>query len=135
MLNQVWLHRLCLRIVGLALGVVCLLVPVGLAFAQDADVTVAMEGYSFAPTTVHITPGQTVLWINSSPLAHTVTADDDSFDSGSVDPDGTFSQSFDSPGTYQYYCVPHGSAGLHGMAAIVVVDDPDAENRIDPATQ
>ena len=129
-------HRLCLRVLGVALAAVLLLVPVGLASAQDADATVTMQpSLTFAPTTVHISPGQTVMWVNSSPLAHTVTADDGSFDSGLVDPDGTFSMSFDTPGTYQYYCQPHGSAGLHGMAATIIVDDPGAGGAIDVVPQ
>ncbi len=81
---------------------------------------------SFAPTEVHITPGQTVLWNNTDFIGHTVTADDNSFDSGDMEPGDTFSQTFTDPGTYQYYCVPHGSPGLVGMAATIVVDDPNA---------
>jgi plastocyanin len=108
--------------------VVCLLVPVELAFAQDADATVTMQStLSFTPPTVHIVPGQTVMWTNPTPLTHTVTADDGSFDSSDVTPDSTFAWSFDTPGTYQYYCQPHGSVGLHGMSATIIVDDPNAE--------
>lgn len=114
-------YRWCARVALLAAFVMC---PVGSAFAQDADATVDMVGYTFAPTEVHVTPGATVLWTNSTPLTHTVTADDDSFDSGSVDPDATFSMTFDAPGTYQYYCAPHGSPGLQGMAATIIVDEP-----------
>jgi plastocyanin len=113
------------RVLGAALAVL-LLAPNGSAFAQSADVTVDMKNLAFAPIEVHISPGQTVLWTNSDPLQHTVTADDASFDSALVDPGDTFSQSFDAPGSYQYYCVPHGSAGLHGMAATIIVDDPNA---------
>src|SRR5206468_11588668 len=112
-------------VLGAAL-VMCLLVPAGSVFAQEADATVNMQSLAFGPTVVHITPGQTVLWTNSDPLQHTVTADDASFDSGLIDAGGTFTQEFDTPGTYQYYCQPHGSAGLHGMAATIVVDDPNA---------
>jgi plastocyanin len=111
----------CLRVLGAALGVVCLLAP-GSAFAQDAEVTVAMQGLSFAPPTVHIMPGQTVLWVNDSPLAHTVTSDDGLFDSDMVDVGGNFSWTFDSAGEYQYFCQLHGSAGLKGMSGKVIVD-------------
>ena len=110
---------------GTALAL-CLLAPAASAFAQDAEATVVMGGLSFSPTVVHVAPGATVLWTNSSPLAHTVTADDGSFDSGMVDADSTFTVTFDTPGTYQYFCQPHGSAGLHGMAATIIVDDPAA---------
>jgi plastocyanin len=115
---------------GAALAL-CLLAPVGSAFAQEADVTVNMVGITFVPTVVHVAPGATVLWTNSSPLAHTVTADDLSFDSGSIDPESTFSMAFDAPGTYQYFCAPHGAPGLVGMAATIIVDDPAA--MVDPA--
>jgi plastocyanin len=114
-------YRWCARVALLAAFAMC---PVATVFAQDADATVDMVGLTFAPTEVHVAPGATVLWTNSSPLGHTVTADDESFDSGNVEPDATFSMTFDSPGTYQYYCAPHGSPGLHGMAATIIVDDP-----------
>jgi plastocyanin len=103
-----------------------LVFPVGSVFAQDADATVNMVGVSFDQTEVHVAPGATVLWVNASPLQHTVTADDASFDSGLVDPGATFSMSFDAPGVYQYFCQPHGSAGGNGMSAKIVVDDPGA---------
>ncbi len=120
-----------LRSIG---GLVLLVVPAlcliaasaSAASAQSADATVTMRRMSFAPTEVHITPGQTVLWNNTDFIGHTVTADDNSFDSGDMEPGDTFSQTFTNPGTYQYYCVPHGSPGLVGMAATIVVDDPNA---------
>jgi plastocyanin len=118
-------NRLCLRVLEAVLAV-CLLAPVGSVFAQDADATVDLQGLSFVPVEVHVGPGATVLWTNSSPLAHTVTADDGAFDSGMLDAGATFTMVFDSPGVYQYFCQPHGSAGLHGMSAKIVVDDPDA---------
>ena len=113
------------RVLGVALAL-CLLAPAGSAFAQDAAATVDMSSVAFKPPEVHILPGQTVLWTNSDPFQHTVTADDGSFDSGLIDPGGAFSQEFDAPGVYQYYCQPHGAPGLTGIAAIVVVDDPNA---------
>ena len=113
------------RALGAALAF-CLLAPAGSVFAQAADATVDMKNLAFAPTAIHILPGQTVQWTNDDPLQHTVTADDGSFDSGLIDPGNAFSQEFDTPGTYQYYCQPHGSAGLHGMSATIIVDDPNA---------
>ena len=115
------------RVLGAALAL-CLLssAPVGTVFAQDAGPVVNMQNLAFVPLELHITPGQVVTWTNSDGFQHTVTADDGSYDSGLIDAGGTFSQEFDTPGTYQYYCQPHGSPGLHGMAATIVVDDPGA---------
>src|SRR3954447_16606486 len=115
----------CVRALGAALAL-CLLIPGSAAFAQDADATVDMQGISFVPREIHVAPGATVMWTNSSPLAHTVTADDGSFDSGLFGNGETFTQVFDAPGVYQYFCQPHGSAGLVGMSAVIIVDDPDA---------
>jgi plastocyanin len=117
-------QRLCARVLGAALAM-CLLFPVGSAFAQDADTPVNMAGLSFAPAEVHVAHGAAVLWTNTSTLAHTVTADDGSFDSGMLNPGDSFRMEFDSPGVYQYFCQPHGAAGLQGMSATIVVDDPD----------
>jgi Copper binding proteins, plastocyanin/azurin family len=47
-----------------------------------------------------------------------------------LDPDATFSMVFDTPGIYQYFCKPHGSAGGRGMSAKIVVDDPEATQEI-----
>jgi plastocyanin len=38
-----------------------------------------------------------------------VTADDGSFDSGSLATDATFSQTFDAAGTFAYHCTIHPS--------------------------
>ena len=94
----------------------------GTAVAQDATVT--MPSYRFAPAELHVAPGTTVTFTNDSDLAHTVTADDGSFDSGSMDPGAVWTMEFDDPGTYPYFCIPHGSPGGVGMAAVIVVDDP-----------
>lgn len=93
------------------------------AAAQDTGPTVTMRSSSFAPVEIHVSPGSTVTWTNPSDVGHTVTADDGSFDSGNVDPGQTWSMQFDAPGTYSYYCVPHGAPGGVGMAAVIVVDD------------
>ena len=109
------------RAVGAALALF-LLVPGASVFAQSADSPVDMKNLAFAPKEIHIAPGQTVTWTNDDPLQHTVTADDGSFDSGLIDQGGTFTQEFDTPGTYQYFCQPHGGPGGTGMAATVIVD-------------
>jgi plastocyanin len=106
---------------GAALAL-ALLAPISSASAQDAGPAVEMSNVKFSPTVIHVPAGGSVTWTNSDPVAHTVTADDGSFDSGLIDPSGTVSIEFDTPGTFQYYCQPHGSAGGTGMAATIIVD-------------
>lgn len=73
--------------------------------AEGASVTI--RDFEFDPQTVTISAGGTVTWTNEGPSVHTVTADDDSFESGNLAGGGTFSQTFDEPGTYAYHCTPH----------------------------
>ena len=53
------------------------------------------------------TLGTTVTWTNNDTMAHTVTAVDNSFDSGMIAPGQSWSYTFDRPGTFEYYCTLH----------------------------
>ena len=108
---------------GVALAIF-FLTPGASALAEGADsVPLEMKNFVFAPTEIHIARGQSVTWTNTDFVAHTVTADDHTFDSGYVSLGGTFTQQFDTPGTYQYFCQPHGGAGLKGMSGTIIVDE------------
>ena len=76
---------------------------------------------SFSPKDVTIAPGDTVVWTNRGAMIHTVTADNQSFNSGNISPGQTYTQSFTAPGTYPYYCIPHGNPGGQGMAGTIRV--------------
>jgi plastocyanin len=108
------------RLFVLGLMSVCLLGIAPAAAAQPAP-TINMNSDSFDQTQVQIAAGQTVVWKNGNGLVHTVTADDSSFDSGDIPFGGTFSQEFDTPGTYPYYCTYHGDVGGVGMSGVIVV--------------
>jgi plastocyanin len=62
-------------------------------------------GYDPAQLTVGV--GDTVVWTNTGEIEHTVTADDGSFDSGSVAPGGTYEFTFEEEGEFPYHCDPH----------------------------
>ena len=99
--------------------VVCLVLIGGAlpsaTMAQDADFAVNIIepsasdplAWGFDTPDQTIAAGQTIAWVNTGAQAHTITADDSSFDSGNIDPGGTFSLSPTSPGTYAYHCTPH----------------------------
>lgn len=82
--------------------------------------TVDMKNLAFHPDSLTVPAGTTVTWTNSDGVAHTVTWDDRSVDSGLVQPGDSYSYTFDSPGTYAYFCIPHGSpgAGMHGTVVV-----------------
>lgn len=66
-----------------------------------------ISDFAFDPDPISITVGDTVTWTNEDGFAHTVTADDDSFDSGNLDSGATFEQTFDEAGEFAYHCNIH----------------------------
>lgn len=73
--------------------------------AQTAEVT--MPGKLFAPGNIDVLTGTTVTWRNVDTTTHTVTEQDDAFDSGFLRPGGTFAAAFSEPGTFSYHCTIH----------------------------
>jgi plastocyanin len=68
---------------------------------------VSISVSTYKPATITVAPGSTVIWTNDDPVAHTVTADDGSWDSGILSQGQTFSKTFDAAGTYAYHCTVH----------------------------
>jgi plastocyanin len=92
--------------------------------AESGDVVViSMLDSSFDPAELSIPVGTTVRWVNDGELPHTATADDDSFDSGTLQPGESFEFTFDTAGDYPYYCLLHGGPGGVGMAATLTVTE------------
>src|SRR5574340_502302 len=77
---------------------------------------------AFSPTELHIKAGQSVTWVNHGQTAHTVTADDNSYDSGLFNPGAVYSHTYTKPGRYPYFCTLHGGPGGSGMAGVIIVD-------------
>lgn len=71
------------------------------------QIEVAIEDFAFTPATLNIPAGTTVIWYNHDAVIHTVTARDNSFDSGSLSEDDTFSHTFETKGSFDYYCIIH----------------------------
>jgi plastocyanin len=87
-------------------------VDAGASTTPDAAATiteVSVVDVAFQPADIEVPAGTTVEWTNDDPFAHTVTARDGAFDSGSMDGGETFSQVFSEPGTVEYYCAIHPS--------------------------
>lgn len=89
--------------------------------AGPADDEVWIEGYAFTPAIRTIATGTTITWTNRDSYAHTVTsgtpgAPDSIFDSGNLGHNATFSFTFDSAGTYNYYCRYH--TGMTGTITV-----------------
>jgi len=68
---------------------------------------VTIKNFAFGPASLSVVAGSTVTWTNDDSAAHTATADDGSFDSASIAPGSTFSQTFDTAGMFAYHCSIH----------------------------
>jgi plastocyanin len=90
------------------------------ARAGNADVSIKSGGNEYHPDIVHIGVGETVTWTNDDrtlfPTNHTVTADDGSFDSGTIRERNSFDYTFTSPGSFTYHCSIH--AGMSGTVVV-----------------
>jgi hypothetical protein len=75
--------------------------------ASGGGDAVAIEGFAFDPETLEVPTGTEVTWTNADPEAHTVTARDDSFDSGPIDPGKEFAVRLDRSGSVTYFCAIH----------------------------
>lgn len=78
--------------------------------AVSEVIPVAIKGFLYIPETVTVPAGASVAWTNQDNAPHTSTGIDDAvsaLNSGAIVFGQTFTQEFDTPGTYPYYCVYH----------------------------
>ncbi len=68
---------------------------------------VTIDNFAFSPATITVQAGTEVTWQNLQGSPHTVTGDADDFDSAQLPKDAEFSQTFDTPGEYDYHCEIH----------------------------
>src|SRR5436189_4119991 len=123
-LCAVILKSLLLRIVVLLVFIAPVLAfcP-NLASATTITVTVANNCLCFSPSSVTIHPGDTVHWTWSS-SGHSTTSGTPGmpngiWDSGILNQGASFTRTFNSAGTFPYYCTPHG--GCCNMVGTVTV--------------
>jgi len=90
--------------------------------AAMAAVSIGYANYE--PPRLDVVSGTTVQWTNESVRRHTVTADDGSYDSGSLNNTDSYEHTYGAPGTYGYYCRLH--AGIVGEIDVhdAVIDAP-----------
>ncbi len=75
-----------------------------------AAAAISIEDFRFQPPDLTVPVGATVTWTNDEAgIAHTTTADDGTWNSGSLQPGDAFEMTFDQPGTYSYFCSIHPS--------------------------
>ena len=102
--------------------------------ASDPAVTIADFHFTPPTTTVHV--GDTITWTNDGPSAHTATAKDGSFNTGTLSKGQSASHTFTQPGTYAYVCTIH--PFMHGtitvLAAATTAPAPSTTTSSTPST-
>ena len=111
--------------------------------SAEHDAVVGMvAAHSFVPKGVTIPAGGSVAWLDDSDYQHTVTAYGDSIPDGAayfasggfgseeqartytdpgeglLDSGDTYSHTFEVPGEYRYFCIPHEDAGMVGVVTV-----------------
>jgi plastocyanin len=111
--------------------------------SAEADYDVGMTAVAFDPTEITVSVGDTVVWANTSSRGHTVTAHDsgipddadffasggydsteaarDAFGSelgGLIESGEEWSHTFETPGEYEYLCIPHEASGMFGTVVV-----------------
>lgn len=104
-------------VAALAVTLVILALGVGPAHAQEA---VSMEDDFFSPATVTVTVGGTVTWTNTGDNPHTTTGP--TWDSGIMSPGDTFTETFNTEGTFDYVCEIHVAQGMVGTVIVQAGD-------------
>ena len=110
----------------------------------STDYDVGMSTMDFRPEVLEVAVGETVVWKNTSSHAHTVTAyesgipDDAAYfasgefqtekaardgwiggTKGALYSGDTYEHTFDVPGEYRYFCVPHERSNMVGTVNVV----------------
>lgn len=63
--------------------------------------------FTYDPDPVVVQAGGKVIWQNEDTAPHTATADDGSFDTGTLEQGKLKSEAFKDPGTFTYFCEIH----------------------------
>ena len=94
-------------VLGAAVGA---LMAASVLFAQaDGPMsTLSIHNFTFTPQTLTVKAGTTVTWINKDDIPHGIASSNNAFKkSGALDTDDSYSFTFTTPGTYQYFCYLH----------------------------
>jgi plastocyanin len=95
-------------VVALLFGpVVGAMLAFGAVAAQDASDVITIDNFTFTPKELTVAVGTTIKWVNHDDIPHTVVEKKTTFRSKALDTDDSYSFTFTSAGTFDYFC------GLH----------------------
>ena len=86
--------------------------------------TLSIHNFTFTPQTQTVKAGTKVTWINKDDIPHGIASSNNAFKkSGALDTDDSYSFTFTTPGTYQYFCYLHPN-----MVGSIVVEAATGSN-------
>jgi plastocyanin len=95
-------------VAALLLGpVIGAMLAFGTVAAQDATNVITIDNFTFSPKELTVAVGTTVKWVNHDDIPHTLVEKKTTFRSKALDTDDSYSFTFTSAGTFDYFC------GLH----------------------
>jgi len=86
----------------------------------ERSAKVEIVEYAYEPDPVTVQVGGKVIWLNQDTAPHTATADDGSFDTGTLERGKLKSETFKQAGTFAYFCEVH--PYMHGTVEVVEKD-------------
>jgi plastocyanin len=130
------------RLWGVALTVGAIAIVVSSLSARADTQQVDIKNTSYMPRQRTVTVGDTVTWVNLDSTAHSVTADDGSFDSSPACIAGvncmaessSFTYTFNDPGTFTYHCRVHGQAMTGSIIVEVEATTTTTTSTTEPTT-
>lgn len=93
--------------------------PGGGAEHDAAARTVTIDGFSYAPATITVQQGDTVVFRNTHTQVHTATLDSRERDTGDIEPGTEAKFTMPTMGTHRYHCAKHAQ-----MTGTIVVTEP-----------
>jgi plastocyanin len=117
-------RSLSLALCMMALVISSFFISVAPAAAGTATVKMGTDNglLAFEPSTITIKAGDTVKWVNNKLPPHNIVfegaAASKSHQQLMFSPGESYEATFDSPGTYSYYCAPHRGAGMAGKVVV-----------------
>jgi len=105
-------------IVAMLLGpIVGAMLALGSAAAQDATNVITIDNFTFSPKELTVAVGTTVKWVNHDDIPHLVVEKKTTFRSKALDTDDSYSYTFTSAGTFDYFCGLH----PHMVGKVIVI--------------
>jgi plastocyanin len=108
--HEIIMTRAAIRGVLAAVFAIACLAAAAWSFPSRAagmETELKIDNFTFAPQSVTVKAGTTVIWINQDDIPHTVVSTAQAFTSKALDTGDKYSFTFTTPGVYDYFCSLH----------------------------